>query len=189
MIVSKDVVRIACEVCDDPDALTVPNLERWVLQGLLGPFRRHRQERGNPRDFGRVELVLAVVAGCRYRQEGAGADRVQGVVKLIASRPWELLEADLDAGRTFPVTEAMVERVAGEEGIRVPAVKRIGWMIEPPPAETLSPGAAELLRKVDLAELLKVVRAEVDRLTGGEPRKKGGRSHRTKVKAKASKGR
>lgn len=146
---SGDVAEIA--------GIPMNTLDRWVAAGLLGPANSGRGH-GTHRRYGLVE-ALAVATGARYRAAGAGADRVAGVVKFLAGLTLERLEADLEAGRTFPVPAAML----GTDTIP-------GLMIEPP--SDLAPGAAALMRRLDLVAILKHVKRKIAELSH-RPAKKG----------------
>src|SRR5262245_55805585 len=95
---SGDVCRIT--------AIPANTLDRWVVMGLLTPANTG-QGTGRHRIY-RLGEVVAVAAGLKYREEGAGMDRIAGVVRLLASLPIERLETHFEKGETFPVPAMML---------------------------------------------------------------------------------
>lgn len=87
------------EVCQLA-GIPAEHLERWIEMGLLDGL--------NPRCRRRYSLseVIAIAAGVLYRREGTTFDRCVGVASFLATLPVEHLEAELAAGRTFPVKSA-----------------------------------------------------------------------------------
>lgn len=120
-------------------------LARWCADGILRPVGG--KGRGNRRRF-RIEDVIAAAAGVVYRREGADPGRVLGVVSLLASMPLERLEADLEAGRTFPVPGAML----GDSALP-------GFLIEPP---KVPPEAEGLMKRLDLAAIVRDVKNRLE---------------------------
>ncbi|WP_390621226.1 MerR family transcriptional regulator [Urbifossiella limnaea] len=85
-------------------------LAQWVGRGLLTPVRVGGRGRGFPHLFSQTQ-VLAVMAGLRWREAGAGADWVAGVVKCLGSLDATTLESAIADGRTYTVPAA---RLGGE---------------------------------------------------------------------------
>ena len=126
-------------------------LERWTLAGLVRPAN-NRRGKGRHRLYGLGDVV-AVAAGIRSRDAGADYDRVPGIVRFLSGLGVTRLERELAAGRTFPVPGAMF-------GVTwMP-----GLMIEPPTGE-MSPGAALLIHRLNLATIYADVRKKVEELT------------------------
>jgi hypothetical protein len=150
-----------------------PNtLDRWVSDGLLRPAAAPGPGRGGVRRQYTAGDALAVAAGVAYRRAGAGPDRVAGVVKFLAGYGIERLEADLAAGRTFPVPAALLQRAAAPEGM--PGELWLpGVMIAPPAWPT--PGAAALARRLDLRAIYADVMRRIGELSRRPSRRERGR--------------
>jgi len=136
-----------CEIAGVP----MNTLDRWVAAGHVGPaaaFEGH----GRHRTYTLGQCV-AVAAGARWRAEGASPERVGGIIRLIATLRIERIEAEIEAGRTLPMPGVLL----GNDLIP-------GAMIAPP-ADALSGGAADRLRRLDLAGVCEVVRAKVAELS------------------------
>jgi hypothetical protein len=120
-------------------------LDRWVRARLVRP-QNANQGHGRTRLYSLIELI-AIQAGMVYQRQKATAERVQAVVKLIASLGYDKLCEHLAAGRTFPVPGMML----GDDNF-------VGMMTNPNDGpDDLSPGARELLKKLDLTQVVKYV--------------------------------
>jgi hypothetical protein len=147
---SGDVAEIA--------GVNVQTVKRWVEAGLLP---KTAVGQGHHRTYTIAECI-AVAAGALYRREGADPGRIQGVVKFLAGRPLEQLEADFAVGLTFPVPAVMLGADCWLPGV----------MIAPPTDTALSPGAKRLMERLDLVAVVAQVKAKVEKLTA-RPKKKG----------------
>jgi hypothetical protein len=146
-----------------------PNtLDRWVTAGLLDPANSGRGT-GTHRLYSLAQCV-AVAAGIRYRDEGAGPDRVFGIVRFLASLSLERLEAEIAAGRSFPVPDTLLGD-APRPDCWLPGV-----MIEPPSESEMSPGAAALMRRVALPAIVESVKRKVAELSRRLAKRKRDRS-------------
>lgn len=154
-----------CEIAGIP----LNTLDRWVTAGLLDPANSGRGH-GRHRVYS-IGEALAVAAGALYRREGADPGRVAGVVRLLASLGIERVEAEFDAGRTFPVPGALIGHA------EIP-----GFMNEPPDPRTMSPGTAALMKRLDLVEVYAAVRRKVKALDRRPTRRTRGRKRATVAK-------
>src|SRR3712207_3836713 len=77
------------------------SLDHWCQRGLVTPVSGGNRT-GDHRRFGMLQL-FAVYVGRAYRAEGADDTRIVGVVKYLNGLSLEWLEAEMEAGRTFPV--------------------------------------------------------------------------------------
>jgi hypothetical protein len=136
----------------------VQSIKRWVASSLLS---RSSTGRGRHRTY-TISDAIAAAAGALYRREGADQGRIQGVIKFLSSRPLEQLEADLAAGRSFPVPATMLGSDCCIPGV----------MIAPLADNELTPGAKRLLQRLDLVAIVARVKAKVKQLAA-RPRKKG----------------
>ena len=139
-------------------------LDRLVAAGLLQP-ENTGQGTGRHRIYALSDAV-AVAVGLRYRNEGAGTDRVAGVVRLLASMPLERLEAHLEKGETFPVPAMLLGDTTR------PDCWIEGMMIVPP---DVPPAAAKLMKRLDLSAICRDVKTKAAKLhpakqTGGRSR-------------------
>src|SRR5262245_20701785 len=135
----------ASDVCRIAD-IHFSSLDRWVNAGWLQPANSGLGT-GRHRVFSLTELV-AVGVGVRYRAEGAGNDRVAGVVKFLAGLPIEHLEAHLERGETFVVPAALLGTAPR------PACWLPGMLIKPPYDDPeLTPQALALMRRLDLKRI------------------------------------
>jgi hypothetical protein len=147
---SGDVAEIA--------GVNVQTVKRWVEAGLLP---KTATGQGHHRTY-TMSDAIAVAAGALYRREGADPGRIQGVVKFLAGRPVEQLEADFAAGRTFPVPAVMLGADCWLPGV----------MIAPPTDSELTPGAKRLMQRLDLVVVVAAVKAKTEKLAA-RPRKPG----------------
>jgi len=141
-------------------AVAASTLNVWTISGLVG--KRHREPcgQGNSRTYSALE-ALAVAAGVRWMNAGADPERVAGVVRLVASKPLEHLEAEFGQGRTFPVPQVMLRGIAlplPGHGIFVVPEKRSR--------------AARLMHELDLGRLWEELKVKIKNLT---PRRRGRR--------------
>jgi hypothetical protein len=136
-------------------AQTVRN---WVALGLLRPAQPGTTGTGRGHRLNMAQ-VLALAAAAVHRELGADPGRVAGVVRLLAGMSVERLEAELAAGRTYPVPAALL-------GVEPrPACWLPGMLVRPPADDpTLTPAAAAMLKKLDLAPLWERVRRDAERL-------------------------
>src|SRR5688500_17334148 len=86
--------------------IPVNTIDRWVESYGVTPLSGGRHC-GDQRYFSLAQLIAFAVAA-RYRDEGAGPERVAGVLRFLAGRPLEQLENDIAAGRTLPVPGPMI---------------------------------------------------------------------------------
>lgn len=131
-------------------------LDNWIAKGLIAP-KFGGTHKGDHRFFGLIH-VFAIFVGTRYREEQAGDERISGVVRFLGGLELEWLEAELAAGRTFPVPATLLGRVSR------PVAWLPGLLVEPPSTDDLTPTAADLMRRLDLAHLYHVLRERIDRL-------------------------
>jgi hypothetical protein len=144
-------------------------LRNWCAAGLLRPAQPGTTGTGRGHRFSLAQ-VFALAAGMLYRREGAAPDRVAGVVRLLAGMPGERLEAHLREGETFPVPAVLLGD-APRPDCWLP-----GLLIRPPYDDpSLSPGAAALMRRLDLGPLWEKVVREADRLSRRPAQKAPGR--------------
>jgi len=135
-------------------------LDRWVGAGLVDPanaFAGHGRHRRYT-----LSQCVAVAAGARWRAEGAAPERVAGIIRFLSGLGTEWLEAEIEAGRTFPVPAAMLG-----------ASCLPGVMIEPPSDPSMGPGVAALVRRLDLAPLCREVKEKVARLSKRPANRRG----------------
>lgn len=150
-----------CEIA----GVTLSMLDRWAAAWLVGKARGG-EGHGFHRTYSPVE-ALAITAGNRWRMLGADPGRVAGVVRFVGRLSLEQLEAELTAGRTFPVPAVMV----GE--LELPGVG--GIMVEPPlNSPGLDPQARELMRKLDLGCCWSEVKRKIARLASRPGRRRRG---------------
>jgi hypothetical protein len=127
------------EVCEI-SSIPIECLRRWAtLDSVV--VKRHFN----------ISECLAFAMAAQYQMQLAPLDRVNGIVQFISSLPLERLEAEMEAGRTFPVP-ASLHRVAWLPGI----------MIEPP--SDASGNAKELMRRLDLVPIYNEVMARINKL-------------------------
>jgi hypothetical protein len=156
LLTSGDVCRLT--------GIALNTLDRWVASGFLSPANKGKGT-GRHRIYTLGEAV-AVAAGLKYREQGAGPDRVQGVVRLLAGMPLERLEAELAAGNTFPVP-AMLLGDTPRPDCWLP-----GMMIRPP--HNLPVGAAALIARLDLRVIVLDVRQKAEVLARQPAKQKRG---------------
>ncbi len=153
-------VKQVCEVSGvKPQAL-----RNMVTYGLIEPAQAGTTGIGNGHRFSKSQ-ALALYAGTRYREEGATDIRAAGVVKFLAGRPWEELEADIAAGRTFPVPGTLLK----DNGI---LIELPGVMIKPP-YDQVSPKVAAAMRRLDLKAVKEEIERRIARLARGKKKTVG----------------
>lgn len=125
-------------------------IRNMITAGFIKPALIGTTGRGQGH---RLSLAQAVglAAFKVYRDNGASADRALGVFKLVESLGLEKLEHEIAEGRSLPVPSVMLG-----DGPR-PACWAMGMMVEPPEG-----APADLLRKLDLAKIVKQVTREAD---------------------------
>lgn len=151
-------IKLTTGAVSEISGLPVATLDSWVVSGRVGPACAF-EGTGRHREWS-LGQTLAVVAGAVYRAEGATPERVAGIVSFLAGLSLEKLEAELEAGRTFPVPGAMM------------GTNRLPGMMIPPPAAP-SPGVLALMKRLDLAQLYADVMTKVSQLS--KPAGKTGR--------------
>jgi hypothetical protein len=137
------------EVCEIA-GITPAALQSWIEIGFLGvpaalSFKPHQQYT--------LSQCIAIAAGALYRREGAQFERCAGVATFLAGMPIERLEADLAAGRTFPVPVAMFGPLMSSPTLP-------GLMIEPP--TTGDRKANSLMARLDLKKVFDDVMRRVN---------------------------
>lgn len=138
-------------------AVAGSTLDRWAAKGNLA-YTAGARERGDGRLYSKAQLFAAYV-GTRYRKERANPDRVAGVVRYLSRLPLEKLEAELEAGRTWPVPEMLLGRVER------PTCWLPGMLVVPPLDDTdLTPAMQEMMRRLDLKRLYREMEERVAEL-------------------------
>lgn len=130
-------------------------LDRWAAEGVLRPtmVKTGRARGGVRREYTLMDCV-AVAVGIRWRDEGAGPERVAGVVKFLSGTSVEWLEGELNAGRTFPVSAAQMKHDW------LP-----GMMIGLDEVDPETPMRVKLLmRRVDAKPIYEKVKQQVEKL-------------------------
>jgi DNA-binding transcriptional MerR regulator len=131
-------------------------LNRWIADGFLSPENSGRGH-GHHRLYTLCD-VIAIAAGLRFKDEGAGPDRVRGVVRLVSGLGMAELRKQLAQGRWFPAPGAMLD-----------AEYLPGFLFDPDvefnPLE-MSLTARALLKKLDLRKVVANVERSVAKLVG-----------------------
>jgi hypothetical protein len=153
--------------------LCLGTINNWIVHGLLRPFGGGK---GGCHRFTLAQL-FAVFVGSRYRAEWADDGRIAGVVKYLSGLQMEWLEAEMEAGRTFPVPAGSLGRAAR------PNAWLPGMLVIPPYDDPeLTPGALALMKRLDLAYLYREL---LDRIDEPRPVRRGrGRARRPRKMAR-----
>jgi DNA-binding transcriptional MerR regulator len=154
-----DVIAVVQEVVG---ALSPATLHYWCAQGLLGESVRGQSGSGSRREFTPMQL-LALAEAVAWQRAYADPGRVADVLRFLARQKLDFVEAELAAGRTFPVPQIMLR---DEFIMPVPGT---GIFVEP----QLQPGeekAAKLLAELDLAVIWRKVKAAIAKLPPSRPR-------------------
>jgi hypothetical protein len=156
----------------------VQSLRNWIVAGLIEPVQYGRAASAKGHKLSLVQ-VLALTAGMRYRREGAGPERVAGIIHFLSRISLERLEAHLDKGETYTVPASLIQQAATAECLS----ERFwlpGMLIAPPLDDpALTPGALALLKRLDLKLVYEEVQRLVDKLYSSKSPKKRGRRPRT----------
>jgi hypothetical protein len=134
-------------------------LHEWCQSGALGAALAGPRGSGVNREY-TVEQVLAVACAVAWQRAGADPFRVASVLRFLAWQPLEHIEAEIAAGRTFPVPQIMLK---DEFIMPVPGT---GIFIEP---QKEGP-AARLFAELDLGVIWARVKAAIARLPASRPR-------------------
>jgi len=155
----------------------VPNtLDRWAYAWMKG-HAAGGEGHGRHRKYTLVE-TFALYAGARWRDEGAGWERIAGLVPFLARLPQERLEAEFEAGRTVPVLPHLFG------ALELPTGDTFGGMfVVPPDYPELPPAVRDLMQRVDLGRLWEATTRKVAEMVldaqlsrqGSDYRKKAGR--------------
>lgn len=154
--------------------LALTGLTRRQLDYLLRMGAIRSAAGGGPGHYHRWDLmrVLALAAASRYLAFGASWDRAAGVARFLSGLTVERLEAELAAGRKFPVPSTLILRAAALDGLPdnfwLP-----GLLIEPPDDPSLTPAARAALKRLEVRQLYDEVRRRMAALPG--PAKHSGR--------------
>jgi hypothetical protein len=141
--------------------LSPATLHYWCTQGWLGKSVLGQAGSGSRREFTRIQL-LAVAAAVAWQRAGADPGRVLSLLQFLASQQLEFVQAELAAGRTFPVPPVML----GD--LRLP-LPNMGTFVKPEPRAD-EEKAAKLLRELDLDVIWRKVKAEIAKLPPSRPR-------------------
>lgn len=142
--------------------LSPATLHHWCSQGLLGESVRGQSGSGSRREFTTMKL-LAVAEAVAWQRAYADPGRVADVLRFLARQKLDFVEAELAAGRTFPVPQIML---AGGFIIPVPGT----GIFVAPQLQAGDEKAAKLFAELDLAVIWRNVKAATARLPASRPR-------------------
>jgi hypothetical protein len=128
------------------------------MNGLLGKEHGEPVGHGKQRTYTVVE-TLAVAAGMAWWNAGADSERVNSIVRFVASLHMEHIEAEFGRGRTFAVPPIMLQAF-------VLPISGCGIFIE---RETTGP-AARLMYELDLQRIWNELKTKLEKL---KPTKRG----------------
>jgi hypothetical protein len=146
-------------------------LDHWVLLGFITPQHRFSARGDVSNCFFTVNQCLAVAVAIQYHNHGAVLARTVSVLQFLAKMHLEKIEAELQAGRTFPVPASLHGRKA------VP-----GMLIEPP---EVTGSARQLMDAIDMKPIYHHVMGEIAKLANkgrvGRMPKRSKRRRRTSL--------
>ncbi|MBM4073439.1 MAG: hypothetical protein FJ271_31625 [Planctomycetes bacterium] len=152
-------------------SLSFATADRWVsrwLSPVAGGIWK-----GNDRALS-VGQCFALHVGSAYRREGADQDRVRGIVSFLGTVPVERLEAELEAGRSWPCPAGLIGAAPR------PSAWLPGLFTAPPSTTGCRPGVALLVHRLDLGVLYREFRERIETMPvqrrRGRPRRREGAS-------------
>src|SRR5262249_24407832 len=90
-------------------------IRNHVSTGLLKPAVPGKKGSTVGHKFGLVQ-VLSLASAMKFRDLGAPPSKVAVIIKFLGALTLEFVEAEMAAGRTYPMEAALLQEATKEEG-------------------------------------------------------------------------